>query len=100
MSWSTLALILLSLPVGAVEIKGYSPKPEKTMEFNEAIERIEDAGDRFMVLFAHHPAFYALPKGSSDDSILREIKSVVKQKKSVHAEIDPIKARILKLKWN
>jgi hypothetical protein len=87
-------LLLLSLP-----ILGISDDDMK-MTFEDRVQKIDDRGESYWILFQTKAAVYRLSKKSKDISLLKDLKAAEASKKviSVEADMDTMELSIPKKK--
>ena len=80
----------------ATKFKGFTGNYKtKSITLNESVERVVETEKEFLVLFSRHAAFYRFPKKSETTSDVRLfLKKLIKSKKRITVEIDPVSTEI------
>jgi len=86
------AVIVYSNHVLASKLKGNSAKFQtQSMTLTESVEKLVETEKEFLILFSRHAAFYKFPKKLETTSEVRLfLKKLIKSKKRITVEIDPI----------
>ncbi len=67
----------------------------QSMTLTESLEKIVETEKEFLILFSRHAAFYRFPKKSESTSDIRlYFKKLIKSKKRITVEIDPVSTEI------
>lgn len=84
----------------ATKFKGYGGNQStKIMSLTESVDRFVETEKEFLILLSRHAAFYLFPKRAENSSEVRSyLKKLVKSKKRITVEIDPVSTEIKYLK--